>query len=244
MFLKMQKRKLHNAPIKPDSRILDLCTGSGIWCVDIGDLYPCAHVIGVDICPFVPDMVPPNVQFRQDDVEHEADWNWSHQFDYIHSRNNTGVFKDPQKLILRSFHSLENLGWLELADFDMYAYSLDNSLTRSHAISHWCAKMCEASEKEGKSLRFGRELESLVREAGFENIQSRKMLVPLGSWAEGEWNREIGKYNWAWFWEGLEGFSWRPFVKVLGWSWDSLQVLLAQVRNEMKDPAIRVIFDL
>lgn len=53
--------KLHFAPIGENpSRILDLGTGTGIWCVDMGDAYPMAEVIGVDLSPIQPTFVPPN----------------------------------------------------------------------------------------------------------------------------------------------------------------------------------------
>lgn len=53
--------KLHFAPISENpSRILDLGTGTGIWCVDMGDAYPMAEVIGVDLSPIQPTFVPPN----------------------------------------------------------------------------------------------------------------------------------------------------------------------------------------
>ena len=172
MFLIIHEKKLHRAPIRPESRILDLCTGSGIWCIDMGDTYPAAHIVGIDICAPREDWVPPGVEFHVGDVENEEDWSFSLPFDYIHSRYNTGVFVDPRKLLMHCYDKLKPLGWIELEDFDILPHSPDSSLTEEHAISRWSAKLREASELEGKSLRFGRELESRVREAGFENIQA------------------------------------------------------------------------
>jgi hypothetical protein len=44
--------------------------------------------------------------------------------------------------------------------------------------------------------------------------------------------------------EGLEAFSLRLYTGVLGWKWEELQVLLAGVRQDMKNPAIHAQFDL
>lgn len=57
--------KLHLAPIglTPQS-ILDLGTGSGIWCIEMGELYPSAEVTGVDLSANMPNWVPPNVSFE------------------------------------------------------------------------------------------------------------------------------------------------------------------------------------
>jgi len=70
--------KLHFAPlddhIEHQMKILDLGTGTGIWCVEMGDEYPSAEIIGVDLSPHQPDWVPPNVRFEVDDIESE--WLW------------------------------------------------------------------------------------------------------------------------------------------------------------------------
>lgn len=57
--------KPHLAPIGlTPQRILDLGTGSGIWCIEMGDLYPSAEVTGVDLSANMPNWVPPNVHFE------------------------------------------------------------------------------------------------------------------------------------------------------------------------------------
>lgn len=40
---------LHKAPLDHPQRILDVGTGTGIWCVDMADTYPMAEVIGTDL---------------------------------------------------------------------------------------------------------------------------------------------------------------------------------------------------
>jgi len=93
---------LHYAPIGPTPhRILDIGAGSGIWCVGMGDLYPSAHVIGVDLSANMPEFVPPNVQFEIDDVEDE--WTFSQPFDYIHCRYMVGSIKNWPALVGQCF---------------------------------------------------------------------------------------------------------------------------------------------
>jgi trans-aconitate methyltransferase len=58
--------KLHFTPIRLHSRnIIDLGTGTGIWCKDMGDEYPSAQSLGVDLTV----RVPPNAKFMVDHVE-------------------------------------------------------------------------------------------------------------------------------------------------------------------------------
>jgi hypothetical protein len=59
--------KLHLAPIgRTPQRILDLGAGSGIWCIEMGDMYPSADLTGVDLSANLPEWVPPNVHFEVD----------------------------------------------------------------------------------------------------------------------------------------------------------------------------------
>lgn len=49
--------KLHFSPIgESPQRILDVGTGTGIWAIEIGDEYPSAEVVGVDLSPTQPDL--------------------------------------------------------------------------------------------------------------------------------------------------------------------------------------------
>jgi hypothetical protein len=63
----LQLGALHLAPLHMLREILDLGTGSGIWVIDMADKYPSAVVIGTDLSPMQPSLVPPNVRFEVDD---------------------------------------------------------------------------------------------------------------------------------------------------------------------------------
>lgn len=112
-------RRLHFAPIGDNpQQILDIGTGTGIWSIEsefdsaiwtfyanlystVGDQFPSAQVLGVDLSPIQPDWLPPNVKFLVDDVESP----WLHprnHFDYIHSRHTVMAIKDWMKLFRRA----------------------------------------------------------------------------------------------------------------------------------------------
>lgn len=64
----------------------------------VGDQYPSANILGVDLSPIQPMWVPPNVKFMVDDVESP----WLHardHFDYIHSRHIVMAIRDWDKLM-------------------------------------------------------------------------------------------------------------------------------------------------
>jgi len=62
--------RLYLAPLShqnPPRKILDLATGTGRWAVEIADEFPTAQVIGTDLSPVQPALVPPNLNFYVDD---------------------------------------------------------------------------------------------------------------------------------------------------------------------------------
>jgi cyclopropane fatty-acyl-phospholipid synthase-like methyltransferase len=114
--------KLHLAPIgDTPQRILDLGAGSGIWCIEMGDTYPSADIIGVDLSANLPQWVPPNVHFEVEANSHvsfelgrsadcllkvediEEPWTFTQPFDYIHARYLASAIRDWPKLIRQCF---------------------------------------------------------------------------------------------------------------------------------------------
>ena len=51
----------------PPRKILDIATGTGLWAIEMGDEFPLSSIIGTDLSPIQPDLVPPNVRFYIDD---------------------------------------------------------------------------------------------------------------------------------------------------------------------------------
>jgi len=76
------------------------------------------QILGNDISPIQPSLVPPNVKFEVDDVENT--WVYSTKFDYIHCRSMAGSIRDWPKLMQQAFewvHSLDFLSDVHLTVF-------------------------------------------------------------------------------------------------------------------------------
>jgi trans-aconitate methyltransferase len=60
------------APIskrRPPRQVLDIGTGTGTWCNEVGDEFPGARVTGTDLSPaLMPEIANPNVEFIVDDL--------------------------------------------------------------------------------------------------------------------------------------------------------------------------------
>ncbi|ETN36863.1 uncharacterized protein HMPREF1541_07850 [Cyphellophora europaea CBS 101466] len=244
IFNLVNKGKMHHVPLNPSSnlRILDIGTGTGSWCIEMGDAYPAADITGIDLSASMPELVPPNVQFEIDDAEDP--WTYDQPFDFIHSRYMLGAIRNWPGMVRQCFDNLTPGGYIELQDFDLDYYSVDGSLTPDHALKRWLTASYAAEEITGRTLRPGRQLEGWLKAAGFVNVQVIRTPIPLGPWPKDERQKRIGLLNWTQLWEGLPGLSLRLFIDVLGYTREELEILLMEVRKDMQSPSIHPMFDL
>ncbi|OAT01462.1 hypothetical protein, variant [Blastomyces dermatitidis ER-3] len=183
MMVTLCDEKLHLAPIGPSPQnILDIGAGTGIWCCEMGDEYPSAQILGVDLSAIRNTMhaTPENVRFEIDDIESE--WAFIDSFDYIHCRYMYAAIRDWPRLVERCFEHLTPGGWAEFQDFDVHWYSDDGSYDPKSALGRWFSLFYEAARQHGRELAPGPRLEGLVRGAGFTDVVVKKMRVPVGRW--------------------------------------------------------------
>jgi len=152
-FTLLMEDKLHLAPIGPTPQgILDIGTGSGIWAIDIADMYPSAHIVGTDIAASQPQCLPPNCEFEIEDAE--DDWVFPKvSFDYIHVRELLMSIRDWPKLIGQSYEHLKPGGWLELGMTNPRTCCDDGSLDLKNSFYAESAKVFfELAEAMGTPL--------------------------------------------------------------------------------------------
>ncbi|RKL32857.1 hypothetical protein BFJ72_g10357 [Fusarium proliferatum] len=227
---------------KGANRVLDMGTGTGSWAIDYADANPQAEVIGVDLSPIQPALVPPNVSFEIDDLEKE--WTWTQKFDFIFARMMLGCFTDFPQIIKVAFDNLEPGGYLELQDMSLPARSDDGTLHSESYLSKWCRSCFEAGQNLGRPVFPTTEYKNYLAAAGFVDIVEVQQKWPTNPWPRERKFKELGAWACANIAGGLDGLSLAYFTRGLGWSTEETRVFCAHVRKDLQNPRIHAYWPM
>lgn len=236
-------------------RVLDMGCGTGIWSIEFADEWPETTVIGTDLSPIQPSWVPPNCKFYVDDIEGEWTYPPAEHFDYIHGRALLGSISGWRELFSRAFNHLKPGGILEIQDTPTEAHSDDNGMRYVPHLADWIENYNDGLSKIGKPSRVVHLLKGYMEEVGFVDVHEEiykvrriinlsrasqsttKLLeVPIGPWAKGQKNKEIGVFFQAHSLDSVEPFTLALFSRVLGYSADEAHATIARVTNDLRNP--------
>ncbi|KHN94348.1 uncharacterized protein MAM_07777 [Metarhizium album ARSEF 1941] len=218
--------------------ILDIGTGTGMWAIEMGDLYPSADIVGTDLSPIQAEWVPPNVRFEIDDASLEWTFPLQH-FDFIHARTLAGAIRDWPALLGRCFKHLKPGGKVEISEGRADFFCDDGSLAEDTATHRWLSEFRRLAAPLGFDI--APQLPDMLRDAGFADVAYAQKVVPLGTWPKNPALKEIGRWFRVQFLDmALEAYSLALFTRLGGWSNDEAQVLFAMVRNELKTSRIHL----
>lgn len=132
----------------------------------------------------------------------EPGWHFSDAYEFIHLRNMKGAFTHWEEVYAEIYKSLSPGGWIEVADWDLgQVPPLSSSSSSSGSSSKLplptlrkvCAAGLEASFKSGRPLGTFYMHPSYLEEAGFTDIQTTHVKVPVGQWPKDEVQKSVGK---------------------------------------------------
>ncbi|KFY92876.1 hypothetical protein V498_04686 [Pseudogymnoascus sp. VKM F-4517 (FW-2822)] len=240
MLMELTDGKLFYAPIGENpQKILDIGTGTGIWAIEVGDLYPSAHILGIDLTPIQPLWVPPNVEFIVDDCE--KDW-LTGDVDLAHFRFMAMILRDIPGVLGHAYKSLRPGGWIELQELHGHPYCDDGTMSRDDPFKQLYDLAGQAYQKFGMSTALPAQLKPLLLDAGFQNIHCKIMKVPIGTWAKDKTMRLIGLYQKTVVGDFIPTLAGRPF-EALGMSQVEEQVTLALARKALNDANVHRYFN-
>jgi hypothetical protein len=124
-------------------------------------------------------------------------------------------------------------GYIELQDLVLPALCDDPEASEKSDIIKWLKLVQEAAVKMSLNTHAAYKWPEWLRDAGFVDIHVRWYNWPIGTWAKQKKNKIVGRWCLADVDNALESAV-AMLTRALGWSIEEVQVLQAQVRNEMK----------
>jgi SAM-dependent methyltransferase len=147
---------------------------------EVAKTFPSAEIVGLDLSPIQPFMVPPNVRFLVDDIEDE--WMDRGGYDFINLRHSCMYLQDMDKLINNCYSHLKEGGWLEITDYCTFIRCDDGTMPPGHPVAQVAGMMHKCLLNYGMNGYTINELEQKYENAGFKNIQCRVIKTPIGPW--------------------------------------------------------------
>ncbi|TVY81588.1 Secondary metabolism regulator, partial [Lachnellula suecica] len=223
--------QLHFAPIGMNPQIiLDMGTGTGIWAMIMGEKYPSANILGVDLSPIQPEWVPSNVRFMIDDVE--SPWVYlRNHFDYIHSRHMVVAVREWPRLMRRALRHLKPGGWIEMQEIHHHPHCHDGSMPPDHPVAQYWSLIRDGLACLGVDSDSTLLLADMMRNAGFDNVTIQIFHVPIGTWPKDIMLKTVGGYWRTILLDGAQPIALGPLTRGLKWSREQVEVRLVEVRK-------------
>ena len=84
-----------------------------------------------------------------------------------------GSFKDVPNVVQQAFDHLNSGGWIEWQEYEMTAYTDDDSIPENNAMVRWLANLHKATDKFGKKINIAPNLKSYMENSGFVNVSDK-----------------------------------------------------------------------
>jgi hypothetical protein len=145
-------------------------------------------------------------------------------------------------VINEAFKSLEPGAYLELQDA-CFPCQYIGEPPKESAIYKWNELVIAGSAKLGRPWTNAQYYKRWMEEIGFEDVVEKSFSWPTSAWAKGKYFKDLAMYFQEDTLSGLEALSLKV-IGILGWSVEEIQILLADVRNDVRNTSIHAFLPM
>ena len=145
---------------------------------------------------------------------------------------------DWPRFLNQSFEALVPGGWIELQDIVFPVRCDDGTLKQDSPLRQWSDMMIKATAADGRSAEAPMLYSDQLKEAGFVNVKETVYMWPTNAWPADPYYKELGMWCCENIAGGLSGVSMAPFTRNLDWNAKEVELFLAKVRKDIRDPQI------
>lgn len=177
-------------------RVLDLCTGTGGWVMEMASTFTNVRFSGIDIVPIAPRTTPRNVHFEIANATQPLRWH-DGTMDFVHARNVSMAVSDYRGMLSEVARVLRRGGLffsgeiLRKVTFDR-DYSNGDPAVDAPRTEHFYRIINRALSH--RNLRnYADEIADYVRSSGqFYSVRQENHAIPIGEWSSSSSGRRLG----------------------------------------------------
>ncbi|KAJ6787956.1 hypothetical protein PWT90_09357 [Aphanocladium album] len=236
-FLLARDNQVFSHPIqRPNPRILDLGTGTGIWAINVAENYlPGAHIMAVDLNRIQPRLIPPNMQTMQFDLE-DASWEpLLKDCDLIHMRMLLGSIHNNlwAATYQKAFEHTTPGGYIEQVEIDWIPSWEGTDLPEHSSFLEWAQKFLRGMDAFQRSARVHTAtVKGMMQAAGFVEFEERTIRCYVNPWCEDAHDKVVAQWFNLCLIDGVQAMSLAPMIENLGMSIDQVNELQNAVKSE------------
>lgn len=176
-----------------------------------------------------------HLHFTSADTARSDPWDYTHKFDYIHTRTTAGCWENFETQIAQqAFDSLNPGGWFESQEFNSIVGCDDDTLKPGMALTNWFHEIAVASEICRRPTVFSNTLVEVYKRVGFVDVEERVLKMPMNGWPKDPQLKEIGRMWEHNFMQGLSGFSLSLFNRAYGRTAEETEVSITLGPEDVK----------
>ncbi len=143
---------------------------------------------------------------------------------------------DWDSFVAQAWTALKPGGWLELQEF-YNPLGCDDGTATGTAVEKWGLTWRAAASRLGIDLGAPLRHADQLRARGFAQVREVRLKSPIGPWAKGSLEKEVGAMGLRDLHEHVTGLSLKLFA-VLGYSPDVTTELCEAARKDMMNPKV------
>ncbi|KAF9446856.1 S-adenosyl-L-methionine-dependent methyltransferase [Macrolepiota fuliginosa MF-IS2] len=199
--------------------VLDLCTGTGTWVMEMAEDFPHILFTGIDIVPIATRYPLPNVNFEIGDITEELRWQ-NALFDFVHARGISLSVHDYRAILPEVIRVLRPGGIFLSCEWDLGVSFHPDSPHATETALHAPAStqfyqvLNAALESRGIRTVMSQITGYLHESSAFDDIQPNAFYVPVGTWHDNPRMQDLGRGFLAT--QSRLADSVKPFLKQVG----------------------------
>lgn len=130
-----------------------------------------------------------------------------------------------------------------MQDPQMPIACIDSSMD-GRPLAIWANEVCRSAALLGRPVTNSQYYGKWMREAGFVDVVERHFYWPLNTWPRGKKEKLVGLWAQQNLLDGVQAMSMAILTRGLKWSREEVEVLLAGVRDDLRNRAVHSYVDV